>query len=244
MARAHQIAAQILTRAHQVTQRLLLLARDPDRVQAVDHQQPQHALGVAPVGLHAILRRPLDLARRRHHATDPRGAQPARQGEPGRPGLIRRARRTRQPGAELDDLARHTRQPPAAHLTRARRRRSPPARYARAHPDRPSCEPVPWSALLCDCGPPRGLQPARLSELPTIAWGTGHTYQPGRTSNLHRVSPACSFSVTRRAAQQDGARTAAPEVPDARRRWIAPAGGPGPSPCGGAGPPPSRASSR
>ena len=39
--RAHQIAADILARADQVAQRLLLTARHPDRVQDVDHQQPR-----------------------------------------------------------------------------------------------------------------------------------------------------------------------------------------------------------
>jgi hypothetical protein len=37
--------------------------------------EEQHALAVALVGLYAILRRALDLARRRHHAADPRGVQ-------------------------------------------------------------------------------------------------------------------------------------------------------------------------
>jgi hypothetical protein len=46
MARAHQIAAQILTGAHQVAQRFLLDARDRDAVQLTGHQQPDHPLGI------------------------------------------------------------------------------------------------------------------------------------------------------------------------------------------------------
>ena len=68
---AHQIPTHVLPRADEITERLLLDARDPDRVQPVDHQQPQHPLGVPQVGLDLVLRRALDLPRRRHHAPDP-----------------------------------------------------------------------------------------------------------------------------------------------------------------------------
>ncbi len=43
---AHQVTADGLPGAHHVTQRLLLARRDPDWVQAVDHQQAQDPLGV------------------------------------------------------------------------------------------------------------------------------------------------------------------------------------------------------
>jgi hypothetical protein len=81
VARAHQIAAHVLARPDQVAQRLLLAARDPDRVQSADHQQPHEPLGVTAVGLHTILRRPLDLARRRHHAPDTRRLKRPREAE-------------------------------------------------------------------------------------------------------------------------------------------------------------------
>lgn len=118
MAGAHQISADVLPRANQVAQRLFLAAGDPHGVQPVDHQQPHQSLGVASVGLDAILRRALDLARRRHHAPDPRVLQPPRQREPGGPGLIGHSRRPRQPGAERDELAGLPRQPPNAELPR------------------------------------------------------------------------------------------------------------------------------
>jgi hypothetical protein len=68
---AHQIAAQRLPGADDIAQRLLLSGRDPDRVQRVDHQQPQHALRVALIGLDLISGRPLDLPRRRDHTSHP-----------------------------------------------------------------------------------------------------------------------------------------------------------------------------
>jgi hypothetical protein len=53
-------------------------AWDPNRVQGIDHQQPRHALGVARVGLDAVLGGRFDLARRRHDAADPALEQGAR----------------------------------------------------------------------------------------------------------------------------------------------------------------------
>jgi hypothetical protein len=106
LAGAHQIATHRLPGADDVTQRFLLAGRDPDRVQPVDHQQPQHPLRVALIGLDAISARTLDLPRRRDHTPDPGRAQRPREPIPGRPSLVRRAGRTRQRAAELDHLAR------------------------------------------------------------------------------------------------------------------------------------------
>jgi hypothetical protein len=64
---AHQITPHILACPDQVTQRLLLGARNPHRVQTVDHQQPHQPLRVTPVGLHLVLGRALDLPRCRDH---------------------------------------------------------------------------------------------------------------------------------------------------------------------------------
>ena len=68
---AHQITPDRLPGADDVTQRLLLAGRNPDRVQRVDHQQAQHPLGVALIGLDLVPSRPLDLPRRRDHTPDP-----------------------------------------------------------------------------------------------------------------------------------------------------------------------------
>jgi hypothetical protein len=115
---AHQIAADRLPGADDIAQRLLLAARDPDRVQAVDHQQPQHPLTIALIGFHPIRARPLDLPRRRDHAPDPGRVQRPRQAIARRPCLIRHPRRTRQQRTELDHLARLPRQPARAQLAR------------------------------------------------------------------------------------------------------------------------------
>jgi hypothetical protein len=60
--RAQQVPEDVLRGTNEVTQRLLLRARDADRVQPVDHQQPQQSLAVALIGLHPVAGGPLDLA--------------------------------------------------------------------------------------------------------------------------------------------------------------------------------------
>ena len=117
---AHQITAHVLPRADQIAQRLLLDRRHPDRVQRVDHQQAQHPLGVTLVCLELVLRGPLDLPRRRHHAPDPRRYERPRQPVPRGPGLVRRPRRAGQLGQELHHLRSLTRQPGRTQLTRLR----------------------------------------------------------------------------------------------------------------------------
>jgi hypothetical protein len=109
--RPHQVAADVLARADEVAQRLLLDARHPDRVQPADHQQPQQALGVAPIGLDPIARRPRDLSRRRDETPDAGRLERPRKPEARRPGLIGHPRRARKPGAELHHRARVARQP-------------------------------------------------------------------------------------------------------------------------------------
>ena len=88
LAGAHQIDSYVLTRTDQIAQRFLLGRRHPDRVQRVDHQQPHQPLGVTRVGLDLVLRRTLDLARRRDHTPDPRRHQRPRQPVTRRAGLI------------------------------------------------------------------------------------------------------------------------------------------------------------
>jgi hypothetical protein len=64
---AHQINPYGLASTDQVTQRLLLIARNPDRVQLPSHQQPREQLRVTTIGLHTVPARARDLARRRDH---------------------------------------------------------------------------------------------------------------------------------------------------------------------------------
>ena len=69
-------------------------------MQPADHQQPHEPLGVALVGLDPVLRRTLDLPRRRNHAADPGRAKRPRELEPGRSGLVGHADGSGQARAE------------------------------------------------------------------------------------------------------------------------------------------------
>ena len=64
VARAHQIQADVLPAAHQIAQLLTLHRRDRDQRQLPGGQQPGQADCVTLIGLHAIRRRALGLARR------------------------------------------------------------------------------------------------------------------------------------------------------------------------------------
>src|ERR1019366_3418090 len=100
MPRSHQIPPDRVTGADQVTQRLLLIAGNPDRVQLARQQQPHQMLGVPPIGLHAIPACARDLARRRDHALHAALGELARQTVPRRTGLIRHPHRPRQARTE------------------------------------------------------------------------------------------------------------------------------------------------
>jgi hypothetical protein len=184
--RAHQVTAEILARPHQITQRLLRAARDPDRMQPPDHQQPQHALGVTLVGLDPVLGGTLDLARRRHHATDPRGIQRTRQPVARRPGLIGHARRARQRRAEPHHLARRARQPPRAHLTR-QRIDGHGEHTARVHIQTgPAANLCHGRLLLCGCGRRAGCHPHGF-RTPHDRVGDRPCLPAKPDSNLHMV---------------------------------------------------------
>ncbi|MBW3652706.1 MAG: hypothetical protein KY433_03755 [Actinobacteria bacterium] len=99
---ADQIAAQILTRTHEVAQRLKLSDRNDDWPQLPRRQQPRELQRVTRVGLDTVTGLTRDRARRTHHHLDPRRTRGARQPEPRRPGLIDRADRARQALQPLD----------------------------------------------------------------------------------------------------------------------------------------------
>ena len=159
---AHQVTANVLrarTRSRNASSRVL---GHPDRMQPVDHQQPQQPLGVTPIGLDPVAGRTLDLARCRDHTLDAGGHQRPRERKPGRPGLIGHPGRARQRGAERHDLARLTRQPARARLPRPRDPSSPRRRSPGERQDQPNCEPVPCRHPHdCGRGPghPRTLNP-------------------------------------------------------------------------------------
>ena len=51
---AHQITTNRLTRPNDITERFLLASRHANRVKPIDHQQAQHPLGVALIGLDLV----------------------------------------------------------------------------------------------------------------------------------------------------------------------------------------------
>ena len=76
---AHQIAAHVLPRADEITDRFLLDASGPaPRCSASIINSRSTRSASRSVGLDLVLRRALDLPRRRHHAPDPCGVQSAR----------------------------------------------------------------------------------------------------------------------------------------------------------------------
>ena len=100
MAGPHQINPNRLTRTDQIAQRLLLIARHPDRMKLPRQQQPGEQLGVTTIGLHAVPRRPGDLARRRHDTLNATPSELSREPVPGRACLIRDPHRAGQPDTE------------------------------------------------------------------------------------------------------------------------------------------------
>ena len=70
MTGAHEIAAQILPRTHQIAQRLFLDAGTATAMQLTRGQQPHQALGVAAIGLDAIARPARNQPRRADQTVD------------------------------------------------------------------------------------------------------------------------------------------------------------------------------
>ena len=148
MARAHQVAADLLTHPGQMPDRLDELRRHHHRGQLPGHRQPRQQLGVFSIGLDPIPRRPRRLARRDHRDLDARRRRRAIEPKPGRAGLIDRPHRTRQARQPLHhrvaappNRARRSspvmnRSPP--HASNARGRRSPPMSQSHSRPDPPS----------------------------------------------------------------------------------------------------------
>jgi hypothetical protein len=113
---AHQVRAQILAAADQVTQLFLLLDRDPDQPQFTSGQQPRQPDRVALVGLDPIARAALDAARRADRHLDPLSTGAADQPVARRPGLIDGPQRPRQLTQHLEDFPRAAVDPARDHL--------------------------------------------------------------------------------------------------------------------------------
>ena len=116
MAGAHQIRAQVLAAADQVTQLLLLFGGHPHQPQFAGGEQPRQADRVALVGLDPIPRPALDVARRADRHLDPLRPRPADQPVAGRPRLIDRAQRPRQLAQHVEHLQRPADHPARDHL--------------------------------------------------------------------------------------------------------------------------------
>jgi hypothetical protein len=91
----HQITPGVLTGTDEVTRGFLFGVGHPYRSDLPEPKQPRQPLGVAPVGLDPVGRRP-DLGRRRNHAADPRLGTRTRKPVPRRPGLVDDPDRRRQ----------------------------------------------------------------------------------------------------------------------------------------------------
>ena len=156
---AHQIFTQLLPGANQIAQRFLFLAGHPDRVKLAGHQQPHQMFGIPQIGLHPVARRAWDLRRRRDHAPDTAPGQFARERVAGRSGLVGRPDWARQPCAERCRRVRFTAHPEVGELARLGvqdRRHDLGGVHVQADKGSSLCHG--W-LLLCDCGPPRGVQP-------------------------------------------------------------------------------------
>jgi len=101
---AHQVGADLLAGAAEVTSRLEVGARHADELQLTCKQEAGEQLGVLTIGLDPIARRPRRLARRHHLDAHAGGLGRPVEREPGRSGLITGAQRLRQrlqPGDHL-----------------------------------------------------------------------------------------------------------------------------------------------
>ena len=113
---AHQVRAQVLAAADQVTQLLLLLAGDPHQPQIAGREQPRQADRVALVGLDPVARAALDVSRRADRHLDPFRPGAADQAVAGRPGLIDRPHRPRQLTQHVKHFQRAAVDPARDHL--------------------------------------------------------------------------------------------------------------------------------
>ena len=192
LAGAHQINAHVLAGSHEIAQRLLLDGRYPDRVQRIDHQQPQHPLSVTLVSLDLVLRRALDLPRRRHHTPNARRLQLPGEPIPRRPRLVRHPRRTGQLRQELHHLRGLTRQPARTNLAGAAS--SVTASTLRACTSRPAQLQtllVMVGSSICGCGRRAGGSPRGLQTPTTVVGG-----RPWLTTTAGRHPP---YGLRRRA---------------------------------------------
>src|SRR5262249_51082006 len=178
-------AADVLAGTDEIAQRLLVAARNADRVQTADHQQPNEPLSVPPVCLDTVLRWTLDLPRRSDDADDAGSLERARELEPGRAGLVANTEGKGKPPPERRQLVRCPRQPVHAHLPRAR---VDDARHRRCSvhiQTRPGANLGHGRFLLLGCG--RRASASRAATTTPIASGDRPCLTAAPDVRLHTV---------------------------------------------------------
>jgi hypothetical protein len=118
VAGAHQIAAGVLDRAHQVAETLLLDARHIGKAQLAGCHQPRQPLGIATVGLDPIAGSARDQTGRRDTHLDATLGGRTSQPKARRPRLIDRHQRPTKSLQIAQHAKRRTPQPPPNQLTR------------------------------------------------------------------------------------------------------------------------------
>ena len=197
MLSARQIHPQHLARADQITQRLLLGARDPDRVQLAGEQQPHQVLSVTAIVLDPVPARTRNLRRRRDNTLDPALGQLTRQRVPRRARLIRHPDRPRQTRAERRRTPVLPVHPKELQLTRLSiKDRRDNLRRVHVQTDEGSSLRHGWF-LLCGCGPPRGYQPRGTNITPTNTMGepAPSTAHSGRTDTPYGLGSTATLGV-------------------------------------------------
>jgi len=180
----HQIHTHRLPRADQITQRLLLEPRHPDRVQLACKQQPDQQLGVTTVGLDPVPRRPRDLARRRDHTLHATLRELTRQPVTGRARLIRSTHRPRQPSTErrrVPSITVHPEHPQLTALSIEHRRDD----FRRVHVQADQGLVLAFAmagSSYSVVGPPHGCNHAARTSTHNRRGGTGHFYIKDRTA--------------------------------------------------------------
>ena len=220
MPAAHQIHPHRVPRADQVTQRLLLIAGNPDRVQLSRQQQPDEMLSVTTIGLDAIAARPGDLARRRDHTLHAPPCKLPRQPIASRAGLVSHPHRPREPRAErghLRVLAAHRERLQLSRLSIEHRRDD--LRRVHIQTDEASSLRHGWF-LLCGCGPPRGVAARHRISPHGRRGGAGPFYTAGRTDGQSILSSTPASATSTRST---GAATSPPgKSPNCSRPKSAP----------------------
>jgi hypothetical protein len=178
VAGAHQVAAHVLNRAHEVAEVLVLDARHEREPKLAGGQQPDQPGGVAAVGLDPVARTLGDRPRRRHSNVDLALARRPGQAEAGRACLIDRA----HPGPEaLQERGHLERRHPQLADTQfsCRRIEHGSVRLPRVHVQTDEGHTLRHGRLLlCGLWAPRGGNPCGYRNSPRSCGGPAVSTNP------------------------------------------------------------------